>query len=127
MAATSLRTLTLVDASLAGLSGTGQILLSQWAAPRFGIARSLLVLMGVVSVCYCAYGIWIRRSGRLTSTFVRALVSANAAYGVCVLVLIAALVGNLTTLGTAYLIFECLVVATLTWWESRVLQAHQRR
>lgn len=121
-----LRTMVLIDALAGGVSGLGQIALSGWLAPYFGLSRSVLVGMGIVSLCYCTYGLWLRATWRCSAPFFPMLISANFAYGAGVLVLAAIAHTGLRPLGLAYLIVECFLVVVLALWERGVWRTHQR-
>jgi hypothetical protein len=114
-----MRRLLWVDAIAAGSAGVLLLMLRDWLAGWYGFALAQLWVMALVSLCYCAFGLFVLTRRELPLSLVRVLFTANFAWASVCAIAVPVLATSATIFGLAALLLEALFVGGLATLERR--------
>ena len=106
-----LRTGLVLDAAASGGLGVLLTLVSGPAAQLLGLPATLLFAAGLVCLAWAGVTYWLSRRETLSSTWVWAVIALNAVWTIESIVGLAAGFVSPTSLGTAFVILQAVLVA----------------
>jgi hypothetical protein len=107
-----------VDCIAGGLVGLGMLLLRDWLVLLYELPPSILIVMALANLLYASFSFSLARRPTRPRSLLIVLASANIAWGVLCLGLLAA---GPSGVGAALLVFEAIFVAGLGLLEARSL------
>lgn len=112
-----LRKVLWADTALGGTTGALGLALSTWLASLLGLPENLLQAISVITLSYALGAFRLATQDPVSVPLLRVLVSANWAWTIVSLVLLAHYNGQATILGLVFLVLQIMVVAGLAHLE----------